>query len=319
MKSPYRENGVEYQFNKAAFKTLVESRSGRKKDGKTTRKALFDEWAKALQYDSTSIKNWYSTSKQTSPSSLKLIKELATVTGMDYHYFLLEVGKKKGYTDMDTIELRETLGHIENYLKQISDDETTTDTSNIRSAIESVFEVMVGCIYAIRSTKTQCNYELRDEQFIASVKRETESIHRHIDCKALSLTEEYRYTLHRMACDLEAFSCGYEALGELGERLMDAVFYCDDFNRDEQVMSYPSTYLEDEILLAERLGYNEDDIQYVDDNTQYEDAELLTLGFQEHNHALEMNGGIVGTDLMIRALKEAFEKSFPDYFSCNNG
>ena len=84
-------------------------------------------------------------------------------------------------------------------------------------------------------------------------------------------------------------------------------------------MSYPSTYLEDEILLAERLGYNEDDIQYVDDNTQYEDAELLTLGFQEHNHALEMNGGIVGTDLMIRALKEAFEKSFPDYFSCNNG
>lgn len=183
--------------------------------------------------------------------------------------------------------------------------------SNELFVIEETFAKMVDCIYDIQTARKQGGFNCKDIQNIQNVHQKTELLHRFIDTKALSLSNSHRYQLHRMVIDLDLFFCGKPALGALGEQLINAQYY-EDFDRDAQILSFTTSYIEDEILLAERLGYDEEDIIYPDQNASYDDEDLMNMGFREQNAAFELDGFIVGTDLLVRALKETFMDVFGD-------
>lgn len=177
--------------------------------------------------------------------------------------------------------------------------------------IEETFAKMVDCIYDIQIARKQGGFNCKDSQHVQNVHQKTKLLHRFIDRKAFSLANSHRYQLHRMVIDLDLFFCGKPASGALGEQLINAQYY-EDFGRDAQILSFTTSYLEDEILLAERLGYDEEDIIYPDQNASYDDEDLMNMGFREQNAAFELDGFIVGTDLVVRALKDTFMDMFGD-------
>lgn len=313
----YREHGEEYKFNREAFRQFVEPLHGRSKDGKSSLHALFVEWEPKLGVSLDTLKHWYYDTPY-APISLDYIKKLGNVLNIDYHLLLTKLKKEGIQTDMNMKKILEQNERIESKIDSIMECNTnyTGDINysipNDLSVIEEAFAKMVDYIYDMQAAWKQCDYNKDDLDYIQKVHQEAGQLHRFIDCKAFTLSNSHRYQLHRMVIDLDLFFCEKapcENPGVLGDRLPYLEF-SEGFDREIQIRAFTTTQIEGEIVLAERLGFDEEDIVYLEKNAYYDVEDLMEMGFRERNSAFELDGFIVMTDYMVCALKEAFMDVF---------